>query len=285
MSFQVITGRFRVATKTALGNPKGLQPDKVSRLDNLEQVGHPYRLSGIGSVNLRFEGIDTPELHYHGSRQKAPEAEAARDDLLAAIGMKNVQFSQPAGVTVKPPVHDGQVGFICAKQLESNGRPVSWVFTGKPPVRDGEQVRVTVALLKRSLNYRLLSRGFAYPLFYDSLYADLRAALTAAAQAAAGTPAGVWNHAPTRLQTIRGTADIEGRALLFPKLFRRLVDFYAAGQTDLIQLGAWMDAKNDNDEVWKLPGWNRTHFDNVLKISGNRIALAQSPEDLVFVSK
>jgi hypothetical protein len=36
-------------------------------------------------------------------------------------------------------------------------------------------------LLRRSLNYRSLLNGHAYPLFYDTLFADLRSALTTAA--------------------------------------------------------------------------------------------------------
>lgn len=46
-----------------------------------------------------------------------------------------------------------------------------------------------------------------------------------------------------------------------------------------------MTAKSEDDEVWTLPEWNRTYFDNVLDIQGGMIKLMKSPEQLVFVSR
>ena len=46
-----------------------------------------------------------------------------------------------------------------------------------------------------------------------------------------------------------------------------------------------MEEKSENDELWTLPEWNRTHFDNVLKIQGATIKLNKAPGEMVFVSK
>jgi hypothetical protein len=32
-------------------------------------TGHAYQLNGIGSLNIRFEGIDATEVHYGGKHQ------------------------------------------------------------------------------------------------------------------------------------------------------------------------------------------------------------------------
>lgn len=294
MPFLLLRGTLHIVGKNKQGKPTGFQPDgdsihfkpkKKSRLDDLPRRKRPYRLSGIGSVNLRFEGIDAPELHYLGWRQPAPLAEQARDFLLEQIGVTNVQYKEN-GVTVDPPADDGQKGFILSRELEVNGRPVSFVFVGAPPNDDGKWIHLTPSMLENSLNYKLLKQGCAYPLFYDSLYADLRQKMTAAARDAQSNGHGIWQAPPT--QPVRLTVNDEARQIsptIFPKLFRRLRDYFAADNTGLSGLAAWMDEKGENDEVWQLPEWNRTHLDNVVKIQGNKIALERDPINLVFVSR
>lgn len=294
MPFRLIKGAFHLVGKTKTGKPQGFRPDgdsiqfkprRRSYLDALPRVGRTYKLSSIGSVNLRFEGVDALELHYNSSRQPAPHAEAARDFLTGLIGMNPVTYTE-SGIQVKPPANDGQAGFILSKQLEVHGRPVSFVFLGDYPARDGAEVRLTPSLLRRSLNYRLLIHGHAYPLFYDTLYHDLRAELSRAAVTARRNRRGVWAADRSRGVTISQPSDLVTRFLIFPKLFRRLKDYF----DDHVRLsdatfGRWLDDNDENDEVWVLPEWNRTHFDNIVRIQGKRIGLRRDPEDLVFVSR
>ena len=295
MPFIVIKGTFRVVGVNKNGNATGFQPDgdsiqfrpdKTKLLDRLERRAHPYRLSAIKSVNLRFEGIDAPEIHYQGARQPSPYAEAARDFLTGKIGMNPVPYVQPNGVTVKPPANDGQRGYILSRELEVNGRPVSFVFVGNPPEADGKEINLTVQRAKRSLNYQLLAAGQAYPLFYDSLFYDLRGAFAAAVTSARQKKLGVWKTSVDVLRwfTIAKRADAEAAKILYPKLFRRLAD-YLKTNNGLGNFVNWMNAKKENDEVWILPEVNRTHFDNVLDISGNKIRLKRLPTQLVWVSK
>ena len=53
-----------------------------------------------GSVQLRLEGIDAPELHYAQACQ--PRGESARDALLAWLGVSGVQFAADATTAMKP---------------------------------------------------------------------------------------------------------------------------------------------------------------------------------------
>jgi hypothetical protein len=66
MPFLIIRGSFHLIGKTAQGNPSGFQPDgdsmqfkpdNAALLNRLEQIDDPYRLTSIGSTQLRFEGI------------------------------------------------------------------------------------------------------------------------------------------------------------------------------------------------------------------------------------
>jgi hypothetical protein len=69
---------------------------------------------------------------------------------------------------------------------------VAFAFAGPPPSPDGTEVFLRPAQLRRSLNYRSLAAGHAYPLFYDTLFADLRQLLTQAAAAARQAMLGLW---------------------------------------------------------------------------------------------
>jgi endonuclease YncB( thermonuclease family) len=295
MPFYLIKGSFHVVGRNKNGTATGFQPDGDSiqfkpdnpaLLDKLEQVTVPYTLTGIGSLNLRFEGIDAVEIHYQGARQPSPFPEAARNSLTADIGLDPINYSQ-TGVTVKPPaVHDGQRGHIFSRSLDAHGRPVSFVYKGDPDPgeADGTEVFLKVDRLKKSLNWQQLADGEAYPLFYDTLFSDLRNALVAESNAAKAAQKGIWKKDVQASYAIASRADAEAAQLLYPKVFRRLADFFRE-QDDLANLPAWMTEKSENDEVWVLPEWSRTHFDNVLDIQAGTIKLKRSPSDLVFVSR
>jgi endonuclease YncB( thermonuclease family) len=249
MPFLVVRGTFHLVGQNVNGNPTGFQPDGdsihfkplvASHLDELEQPGNPYRLTRIGSVNLRFEGIDAPELHYQGTRQPAPLAEQARDFLTGQIGMNPVTYG-PSGTTVKPPANDGQQGFILSRSLEFHGRPVSFVFLGtNPPKPDGQQAFLDAQLLRQSLNHQLILQGHAYPLFYDTLFSDLRAELTTAANQARQAGRGVWVSDPTVFAPVDDLNDIETQHTVYPKLFRRLSDYVRDGNTGVADLPEYL---------------------------------------------
>ena len=75
LPFILIQGTFHLVGRTQAGNPTGFEPDGDSiqfkptnpqLLNQLDQPGRPYRLTAIGSMQLRFEGIDALELHFDG---------------------------------------------------------------------------------------------------------------------------------------------------------------------------------------------------------------------------
>jgi hypothetical protein len=189
MPFVTIKGSFHLCGQSANGNPTGFQPDgdsmqfkpdDASLLDRLEKTADAYRLTSIGSTQLRFEGIDALELHFEGHHQPRPLADDSRDYLTGLLGLNPVPYSPPKNVTVKPPVaHDGTRGYILSRALEAHGRPVAFAFAGDPASNNGDSVTLRAPLLRKSLNYKSLAAGNAYPLYYDTLFASLRATFTA----------------------------------------------------------------------------------------------------------
>lgn len=260
------------------------KPDKPRLLDQLDRVDKPYRLTSIGSTQLRFEGIDALELHFEGHHQPRPLADESRDYLTGLLGMNPVEYRPPDHVTVKPPVlHDGSRGYILSRALEAHGRPVSFAFTGEPSAADGEKLMLKAALLKKSLNYKSVQSGNSYPLFYDTLFASLRATFTEAAQAARAAKQGIWkDDRSTNGLAVANETQLEERGVIFPKLFRRLSSFFDEGNSGIAAFLPWL-AKTE-EQVLDLATGNFTHFDNVLIVKSGNIRMTLQPEQIVFVS-
>lgn len=295
MPYKLIKGTFHIVGRSAAGNPTSFQPDGDSihfrpsnpaHLDDLEQVGRPYRLTRIGSLNLRFEGIDATEIHYGRSRQPSPLAEQSRDYLTGQFGMNPVNYKAD-GYRVQPPANDGQKGYILSKQLDVHGRPVSFVYSGTTSLKNGSWQFINTSLLKRSLNYKLLQHGLVYPLFYDTLYSSIREPMREAALTAIFAGAGVWSFDWTNTWVdVRKRDGIVEQYTIYPKIFRRITDFHNENEVFRHdEFVAWLDERSENDLVWTRPEWNMTHLDNIVEVKGSKSRLSYFPEDLVFVSR
>ena len=298
MPFITIKGTYRLVNRTKNGNPMGFEPDgdslqfrpdKPRLLDRLQRLMSPYRLTTIKSTQLRFEGIDALELHFTAAKggvthQPRPLADEARDHLVTKANLDPVHFKPPENIRVQPPApHDGARGYILSRSLEVHGRPVSFAFTGDSPGADGAEVHLDAALLRKSLNYEMLVAGEAYPLFYDTLFAELLAELASAAQQARTAGRGIWGAD----RTLTGTPStsipqLETTGVVFPKLFRRLTEFFGSGEKKLTKFLAWVASKQER--VWDLDTSNNTHFDTYIDVSDSIVKLTKSPDRLVFVS-
>jgi endonuclease YncB( thermonuclease family) len=233
MPFTVIQGGFHLVGRTSAGKDTGFEPDGDSMqfkpddpelLDRLQRNGSTYRLTSIGSTQLRFEGIDALELHFEGSHQPRPLADTARDFLTGRLGLNPVPYKPPDGLSVLPPVQrDATRGFILSRALEAHGRPVAFVFDGEPPQPDGSELVLKPALMRKSVNFKPMGAGHAYPLYYDTPFVDLRDAFTKAAATARNKGLGIW--ASDRSASgipISDQETLERDAVVFPKLFRRV---------------------------------------------------------------
>jgi endonuclease YncB( thermonuclease family) len=299
MPFTVICGTYHLVNRNVRGRETGFEPDgdsihfrptRAELLARLTQIGRPFKLTEIGSLMLRLEGVDALELHYQSpsggasTHQPRPLADHARDFLTGELGLNPVPYLPPRFVRVQPPVlRDAAAGFILSRTLEINGRPVSFAFAGRSPEPDGAAVNLSVSLLKQSLNYALVRMGHAYPLFYDGLFVDLRNTLAAAAREARGKKRGLWARDRSRAGLeIEMQADLERDGVIFPKLFRRLTEFVAPFGRGLAGFADWLATRNER--ILDLPTVNFTGFDNLVRVEGNRVQLSRWPEEIVFIS-
>lgn len=275
MPFTVIQGTFHVVGVSPDGDSLRFRPSNPALLTGLP--GAKVKISG-GTSQLRLEGIDALETHYESWRQPPQWAGAARDSLLAFTGIGNVVWN--ATDTKVSAAADGTRGWILSRSIERNGRPVSFLFAGACPYKDGSAQTLTVPLLRKSYNHHALAGGLAYPTFYEGLFADLRAELAGVVRAARNGGLGLWpQDVTTKGFKVGGIADLTTKLVILPKLFRRLVKHVAAKGS---AAGFKQVLEASREPVLDLTDANFTHFDTFIEARNGRLRLLRQPEDLVF---
>jgi endonuclease YncB( thermonuclease family) len=269
--FIAIHGTFHVAGYTPDGDSirfKARHPDNWAKL-----AGYPVKLNPQGHAQLRLEGIDTLEINFEGHHQSLKFANAALDFLLSQLGIRSVLWGSAHA-------RDGTAGGILSGKVEKHQRPVALVFPGEPNWPDGAEVSLEAALLKNSINYKLLKAGLAYPTYYQGLPPPLREAFTQACRDARNNGRGLWPLDRTNLGVVvDGLRSLTERDVILPKLFRRLVRFIR-GRYDLSRFQSYLKA--DPDPVTCLPGGRVTTLDALIRVQGNLVRLEAPPENLVF---
>jgi len=279
--FQAIRGKVVLLGKAPDGDSVRFDPDDARRLrslDGFEEGG----VSDDGTVQLRLEGIDAPERSYQGEAQ--PRAEPARDFLLAELGFTDVRFDPRGTVTRARPAT--RAATILSRAFDPTGRPIAYLLTpDDDPPPEGELERVDAALLRRSVNARLLEASLAYLLLYDSTPAADRQTLRAIAARAREGGEGVWAADSTASFALTDQASIGPQgALVFPKLFRRATDYLRDGFEG--SFPAWLrQARSgtgpEDDEV--LLAGERTRLSALVRQQGRRVTVEADLLDLVFV--
>jgi len=192
--------------------------------------GDRVKLSSVdGSVQLRFEGVDAPELHYGAAAQ--PLGKEARDQLLTWLGFTQVHYASPTSNTVSASTPEQIPGVILTKAAETHGRLISYVLTAQDAgsIRDGRWVRVGTALLRKTINLRQIEAGMTYYTVYTSTPLEHRRVLRRAAAEARSARQGVWARDTTGAFELDTQDDISPTGqLILPKLFRRCTDYLKA---------------------------------------------------------
>ncbi len=261
-------------------------PSLLGKLENHYRI----RLSKDHSVQLRFEAIDAPELHYLGAAQ--PLGSESRDALLKLMGFKNPQF-KPNGATVISASVQTVRGAILSHAAEVNGRPISYVLLEKDATgfKDGTRVNVTDTMLRQTLNARQLENGMAYLTVYSSTPEAHRSFLRGLTLQARASKLGVWaRDASSNFKLISRDSVNERGVLILPKLFRRAISYFnaKAKNASLGSIKDWMISTQNigvaEDDLVLTKG-QTVRFSSLLNVTGNQVKFGVDTNDLVFVEK
>ena len=277
MSFYIIRGTFHVVNYSPDGDSVRFKADDPNNWHLLE--GNSVALNGSGHAQLRLEAIDTLETHYQSFHQPLDLALGATEFLLAKLGITNVQWN--AAHTRILQANDGTAGYIIARAVERNHRPISFVFAADDSAEDDwSPIILTPERLKTSLNYKSIEAGMAYPTYYQGLFPDLRDTLTQGAATARAAQSGIWQFDETTNGfAVPNITSLENDHIIMPKLFRRLAEYLEGG-------GAVEGFKNYletlHEGITIISNTHFTHFDTVVEVNGNIVRMTEPPENLIF---
>ncbi len=280
--------------------PKNYEPDGDSvrfiadRPDPYQDLHGSYNIKPSKrdrSVQLRFESVDAPELHYGTEAQRL--GDKARDQLLVWMGFKNIQFYPNNPTQVRSCDPETVRGAILSKAADIYGRPISYVLLEDDAalLDDGNWVKVDADLLKKTINYRLLDEGVAYYTVYTSTPFIHRKILSEVASKARNANKGVWKLDMTSDFVLVNQNSIgpEGQ-LILPKLFRRctdyLIDVHKGFQGNLADWLIWVSSgsRDENDQVI-VHNYLKVWLSDLIEQRNREIIFKADLLDIMFVEK
>jgi hypothetical protein len=174
-------------------------------------------------------------------------------------------------------------GYILTRNIDPFGRPVSFVFAGTTNKQDGEEHWLDTAWLDHSFNAALAKSGNAYPTFYTGLPTDLRNRIFTLIDEAFGTHKGIWKRdLSTKGFHTSGLKKLE-ELVIWPKLFRRLVVYFKAGNSGLEGFETWLSESGRDDELWILSRGELCNMHDVIDFQGSKMLMKYRPGDLIIL--
>ena len=268
------------------GDTVKFAPDSPILVERLRRLsGHAPDLGPRG-ISVRLEAIDALETHFAETHQELAGANAARDELLAQLGFTGVVFWSDQPNKIESADQDRVRGHVLSNGIDANGRMIGFVYPGEAPEADGATIFLETARADESANARLLAAGLAYPAFYTTLPALLRTRCAEQARAARAAGAGLWPRStadPDGAAGIAGLAALE-QLVLWPKLFRRLVPYLAAGFDGFGGFDGWLraDPVDRDDELFLLERAEPANLHDIVLASGDSVQLTMWPEDFII---
>ena len=294
--YRVIEGEYVSVTD---GDTIRFVPRTRELLQWLPEPGK-VKVARDGSVSLRLQGIDTPELHYSSKRScfvsgrpEAPDFEQAQP-----FGK---EAAEALGELVGVQERAGRVrGSVLTRGVDTYGRLIAYALRASDAdgLTDGALCSVDQLLLARTLNCEMLDRGMAYYVGYQSMPIEHRRLFRGRALQARAKqdPLGIW--AAGRESTARfrlrdeGSIDPYG-SLIFPKLFRRSIDFLYAVSADDFRgnLKEWLEetdrcksgATQDDRVLVGRPPERR--LSELIKCDRDEVRFTENLFDLVFFDR
>jgi hypothetical protein len=288
--YRVIKGKLIVRERQSPdGDSMRFIANDMSLFQGLPRFSKASEAGGLMSYQLRFQAIDTPELHYGGAAQ--PNGLESRNGLLDWLNVNSKDWNwsvAPAGFKWE------QDAAILCDGFEGHGRPIAFVFH-KIQNDDGSEIKLSKQLLGESYNFHAVKTGLAYlGLYSGGLSLEIQNSLISTYTKTKSVKKGIWGLDKTSLFTVNTLADLSPGtgSLIYPKIFRRCVDAlrWAGGEfnpgEDLDDFLFARPQENDQLVVHALhESLVKSRLSDVLEQVNNRIRIQVDLNTVEFISK
>lgn len=259
--------------------PDGDSVRMMARNSNLWPSG-VNRSAKDGTVQSRMEGIDAHELHFYGYAQRVKWATDERDHLLKLLRIP--KDSPKVGVP----------GWALTRSADLYGRCVAFLFPQEALLVDGAKYMTGdvsfLDLVQQSANFKMLSDGLAYPLFYEYLAEPVLRLMQQLVEKAKKEKRGFWPEDQTMMGAQFLKTDDAEEAIFYPKIFRRLIRYFDTLKPH-VGLNRFREFLELDPDLLHLASESREkvrrfHDRDILEIdtAANRLRLLVPPEQLVF---
>jgi endonuclease YncB( thermonuclease family) len=301
------TTEYRIVEGELISVSDGDTANFVARgmewVTHLPEGGKPNGTGGY--LRLRFQGIDTPELHYPPPRSCFVE-EAAKRRGVPLFPLPTVMYEQPMGKEAGDALK-GLTGFnnldvhyvpafVLTRGADGYGRMIAYILLASDVDNLVHNTTTLVGedLLKRTLNYKMLANGMAYYTGYGRMPAEHRRTFIDQANESRSKGRGLWKDAPTPTAPFslvdEGSLGRKG-TLILPKLFRRCIaylfavnaDDYRGDLTDWMQRSRLCAGAEKSDMVKVRHQTEPVPFDELIECHGETVRLTEDPTDLLFL--
>ena len=268
------------------GDTIRFEPENIDLVRKLPWFsGRGPEFNARGNIAVRYEGIDALETHFRGAHQQLHYALAARDENLRLLGFRNISYFPNLPNIVSSVDTNPLEGFVIANGIESNGRLLGLVFPGTTDRSDGSKPFVDSALLDQSINAQLVMSGLAYVEPYDTMPLSLVQLLRQLIRVSRHNRAGLFAAEDVTTNAMTEVADRTAlqRLVMWPKLFRRLLAYFAEGHAGLTRFDEWVRADPiGRDDTLRLPDGEKGNIHDTYVVNANALQLRFNPEDVLI---
>ncbi|MGB8702211.1 MAG: thermonuclease family protein [Thermosynechococcaceae cyanobacterium] len=218
-----------------------------------------HAMGEVKRLKIRFQGIDTPEIHANGSRQNYGFLALAKLEELGGVKFRGQRGDR--AVQVQCSVHNNSI-------LDPNERVLGYV-----------------TLDNLNVNVELVRLGYAFPYLYDSVSLAMQQRLRDYAEAAYTAEAGVWREytslpvdpLPELQQPIADFGPVN-----FPTFWRRWAEFYKAsrGGGTNARFIDWLKNTPDKDKTLASAPNQAKLLSDLIDPASNRLLV--KPWEIVF---
>lgn len=204
----------------------------------------PVSTTGEETVNIRLQSIDAPE-------KSQPFGASSRDALLKRLGFDpgDLGLSDTDFTAGGDPTRIA--GWLATHGIDGNRRPLGYVFLTNPGFKHGEIVSAADvrSVLTSSGNFAQVSKGWAYPAFYENTDETHAVVFQDAASKARDAGKGVWadDATTTGFVPTKDALGIGGK-LVYPKFYRR-VQKWKNAKPNAAAFISWLKQQSDGKKL------------------------------------